>query len=159
MTPTLPDVLPRLTVLGTEAPLLGGLLSLQAAVMPPPPLDEPPADGLLLLLEPQAERLSAAATPRVAIEAVVLRIRLRLSGPAVRRGRRRTGLCFVREHIGKTSARLETFIKSSPACHVRLVPAELPAPDRKAPTIGVTAQEQHRAVYLRRRLDKPARTG
>jgi len=45
--------------------------------MPAAVLD-PPADGLLLLLEPQAVRLSAATTPRVANEAVVLRIRLRL---------------------------------------------------------------------------------
>jgi hypothetical protein len=77
ITPTLPLVLPRLTFLGSDAPLVGGLLSLHAAVIPPLGL-EPPALGLLLLLEPQAVRLRAAATPRVAIEAEVLRIRLRL---------------------------------------------------------------------------------
>src|SRR6478736_2304406 len=121
MTPTLPLVFPRSTVLGSEAPLFGGFASLQAAVTPAAPPLDPVADGLLLLLEPQAERLSAAATPRVAIEAVVLRIRLRPSSPAVRRGRRRTGLCSVREHIGKTPRRLGTFIKSSPACHHSLL--------------------------------------
>ena len=43
------------------------------------------AAGVLLSLEPQAVRLSAAATPRIPIEAVVLRIRLRPSRPVVRR--------------------------------------------------------------------------
>src|SRR5204862_2361429 len=95
----LPLVLPRLTVLGSLAMLCGGLSRLQAAVTPPVLL-EPPAPGLLLLFEPHAVRLSAAATPRIPIEAVVLRIRLRPSSPAVRRVCRRTGLCFVREHIG-----------------------------------------------------------
>ena len=51
---------------------------MHAAVMPPPLLLELPALLLLLLLEPHAVRLSAAATPRIPIEAVVLRIRLRL---------------------------------------------------------------------------------
>jgi hypothetical protein len=99
----LPLVLPRSTLWGSDAPLCGGLLSLQAAVTPP--LLEPPVLlGLLLLLEPHAVRLSAAATPRIPIEAEVLRIRPRLSSPAVRRGGRRTGLCFVREHIARKGA-------------------------------------------------------
>jgi len=58
---------------------------LHAAVTPPLLLLDPLALGLLLLSEPHAVRLSAAATPRIPIEAVVLRIRLRPSRPVVRR--------------------------------------------------------------------------
>jgi len=78
ITPTLPLTLPRFTAFGIFALLFGGFDSLQAAVMPPLLLLEEPAVGLLLLLEPHADSVSAAATPRIPIEAVVLRIRLRL---------------------------------------------------------------------------------
>jgi hypothetical protein len=77
----LPLAFPRSTFSGSWAPLCGGLSRLQAALMPPLLL-EPLALGVLLLSEPHAVRLSAAATPRIPIEAVVLRIRLR---PSLRR--------------------------------------------------------------------------
>ena len=119
------------TVVGSLAPLVGGLSRLHAAVTPPPL--EPPEVGVLLLSEPQAVRLSAAATPRIPIEAVVLRIRLRLpsGGTACTAAPVYVSCANI---SGKNPRWLETFINLSPECQVTVgdrLPLASPLPSSR----------------------------